>query len=69
MLERQTEGAYEGAIDLKLAPLVLSVTESRLARLRGFILGLVAALSVPEGRDVTLNTLSAHALMSRQWST
>ena len=50
VLERQTEGAYEGAIDLKLAPLVLSVTQSRLARLRGFVLGLVAALSVPEGR-------------------
>ena len=66
VLERQTEGAYEGAIELKLAPLVLSVTESRLARLRGFVLGLMAALSIPEGGNVLLDTLSAHAPGSRQ---
>ena len=53
VLERQTEGAYEGSIDLKLAPLMVSLTQSRLLRLRGFVLGLIAALSVPEGHSST----------------
>ena len=53
VLERQTEGAYEGSIDVKLAPLMMSVTQARLACLRRFMLGLVTALSVPEGNSST----------------
>ena len=39
VLDRQTEGACEGAIDLKLAPLMLSVTESRAGVLKDLCAG------------------------------
>ena len=49
VLERQTTGTYEGSMDARFAMLTVWVTESRLARLKGIVLALVAFLSVPEG--------------------
>ena len=62
VLERQTEGACEGSIDLKLASLMVWVTESRLGRLRHFVLGLVASLSVPEGNSALQRGWHLHAI-------
>ena len=64
VLEGQTKGSYKGAIDAKMAPLTLWVTESRIDSLRGMVTTLLALLSVPEGAsyDTTyINNLKAMA--------